>query len=224
MVKGQELELAVGKPILIFDFADDKEGRLCKPLTLENLGLGKIHLAAIDQEDMQANFNDEHKFEALMSLLQMTIITDDKDDFTYMVQSIGDDMFPELIKDIKYISGLKEESDSGKSSLNENLPITNNQSITAIITHTSYKYEDIMNLTLRQYKSLVRYIEKELSFEYKYSTIFSAKDPQEYLTPEDFPLVDTYTDTQEEDDEPHRTTIDDLIKRGVQIQEGVLNR
>ncbi|RHU03337.1 MULTISPECIES: hypothetical protein [Erysipelotrichaceae] len=224
MVKGQELELAVGKPILIFDFADDKEGRLCKPLTLENLGLGKIHLAAIDQEDMQANFNDEHKFEALMSLLQMTIITDDKDDFTYMVQSIGDDMFPELIKDIKYISGLKEESDSGKSSLNENLPITNNQSITAIITHTSYKYEDIMNLTLRQYKSLVRYIEKELSFEYKYSTIFSAKDPQEYLTPEDFPLVDTYTDTQEEDDEPHRTTIDDLIKRGVQIPEGVLNR
>ena len=81
-----------------------------------------------------------------------------------------------------------------------------------------------MNLTLRQYKSLVRYIEKELSFEYKYSTIFSAKDPQEYLTPEDFPLVDTYTDTQEEDDEPHRTTIDDLIKRGVQIPEGVLNR
>ena len=133
-------------------------------------------------------------------------------------------MFPELIKDIKYISGLKEESDSGKSSLNENLPITNNQSITAIITHTSYKYEDIMNLTLRQYKSLVRYIEKELSFEYKYSTIFSAEDPQEYLTPEDFPLVDTYTDTQEEDDEPHRTTIDDLIKRGVQIPEGVLNR
>ena len=224
MVKGQELELAVGKPILIFDYAHDEEDRLCKPLTLENLGLGKIHLAAIDQEDMQANFNDEHKFEALMSLLQMTIITDDKDDFTYMVQSIGDDMFPELIKDIKYISGLKEESDSGKSSLNENLPITNNQSITAIITHTSYKYEDIMNLTLRQYKSLVRYIEKELSFEYKYSTIFSAKDPQEYLTPEDFPLVDTYTDTQEEDDEPHRTTIDDLIKRGVQIPEGVLNR
>lgn len=215
MVQGQELELALGMPIMLMDFVDGKP-RMCHPFTIENLLTANMFLSIIDQHDLIKNFENQDKLDALIWILANSFNVD-ADGITDLIKAISVEDYEELIKDIKHVSGIKDTK-KGNSPSNEDLPMTTNQAVTAIVNLTSLTYEDVRKLTPRQYESQVKFIDKLLSFEYKYSTIFSVKDPEEYLKPEDYPLVDIQEDDR---DKPHKTTLANLEARGIKVPEGV---
>ena len=186
MIRGQEIERSLGLPMYTASFSDGRL-RLCYPFKLKNLTQLNSYLTSINETKLEDNAKDESKFVMLVSLIRDSF-PDEQDD-KEILEAINVETFPELIKDIKYISGLSTDSgDIDIKKTEENSPIDWLTAINAIQYYTSNTYEQIQNMTLYQFNNLVSYIGVVINWEYKTSIVTGVENPGEFISNEDFPL------------------------------------
>lgn len=180
------MERSLGLPIYTSSFSDGRL-RLCYPFKLKNLMQLNSYLTTIDETDLEMNAQNENMFVMLVSLIRESF-PDEQDDRS-ILDVITPDIFPELIKDIKYISGLSTDSgDIDIKKTQEHSSIDWNTAINAIQYYTSNTYESIQNMTLYQFNNIISYIGIAINWEYKTSIVANVANPGEFITNEDFPL------------------------------------
>lgn len=190
MIRGQEMEIAMGLPVMIEGFKDGKV-RMCYPFKLKNISLANGLLSSFDHEDLYKNFDDEQATQNMATLFALAFkVTDDKD-LNDLLHAIDKDNFAEIINDIKNISGIK---DTKESNINTSVRNNNQQAVSweagvnAIPVYTSVTYEQIPELTLTQYHKLIELISKKINYEYKTSALGLVKEPSKFITESDNPL------------------------------------
>ena len=118
------------------------------------------------------------------------------------------DNFAEIISDIKTISGIKDsngEIDIQKSKES----IDWNTAVNSIPVYTSTPHDKVGDLTLPQLNKTLELIGKKISYEYKYNTIGLVKEPENYITKNDYPL---YCDNNEGKKHVTMSDIKELMK------------
>lgn len=186
MIQGQELELSLGLPVEITSF-NDRIPRLCYPFTLKTLKRANIYLSNFNHKELEDNFNEKYKTVALITFLYESF--KDEENKEELFEHIDKDCFEEVIKDMKIVSGIIDKQESTNSGSSSNRTLGWKKSINAIQKYTSNTPEDIMNMTLNQFNSLIEYIGITLSWDYKINTIQSVKDPSKYISNDEHPLA-----------------------------------
>ena len=180
MVKGQEMELALGLPVYVTSFLDGKP-RLCYPYTLENINKFLIYLQFIDNHEWNDLDNDGTI--ALYCILTESFRDSESDE---LLKNIGQDNFVEVIQDIKYISGIKSNN-SKKQKKNDALSWE--RSINIIQAYTGNTLKDIKQMTLRQFYSLLEYVGVVVNWNYKIALWSEIKDKKKFLSDSEHPMA-----------------------------------
>ena len=180
MVKGQEMELALGLPVYVTSFLDGKP-RLCYPYTLENINKFLIYLQFIDNHEWNDLDNDGTI--ALYCILTESFRDSESDE---LLKNIGQDNFVEVIQDIKYISGIKSNN-SKKQKKNDALSWE--RSINIIQAYTGNTLKDIKQMTLRQFYSLLEYVGVVVNWNYKIALWSDIKDKEKFLSDSEYPMA-----------------------------------
>lgn len=189
MIRGQEMELAMGLPIMIEGFNDGKV-RMCYPFKLNNITVANGLLSSFDHEDLYKNFKDEQATQNMATLFALAFkVTDDKD-LNELLHAIDKDNFTEIISDVKKVSGIEDGKESKSSSVSSGSQqvITWETGVNIIPIYTSVTYEQIPELTLTQYHKLIELISKKINYEYKTSALGLVKEPSKFITESDNPL------------------------------------
>lgn len=189
MVKGQELELALGLPVYLDGFIDGVP-RKCYPYKLSELSTLNMYLSSVDGIEFE-NLQHDH----LLALTYLLTDSFKECDVTDVVKNIDLSNYKELITDIKYVSGIidkQDEIDIKKSS--ETLSWS--KSISAIQKYTSNTYKDICDMTLRQFNAILEFIGVAINWEYKTTMVPHVKDSDKFLTEKEHPLAsDVFKDS-----------------------------
>lgn len=184
MIQGQELELSLGLPIQITSF-NDRMPRLCYPFKLKDLSRANIYLSTFDHKNIEDNVSDEAKLIALLYFLKESFI--EIKEIHELLRYIDVDCFEELIKDMKLVSGISDKEVSENDA--ERKILGWQKSVNIVQKYTNNSAEDIRNMTLTQFNSLLEYIGIALNWDYKVSTISTVKEPNKHLTGEEHPLA-----------------------------------
>lgn len=183
MIIGQELEMALGLPIEIDSFLDGLP-RKCYPYKIIDLYKANTYLSFFDHKDMAGNMQDENKTIAMICFLAESF----KDtDIEELLKNINNELFPEIICDMKFVNGIID-NDGEKDLDKSKESIEWSTSTSAIITYTSSTYEDIKNMTLTQFTTLLGFIGKKINWEYKSGILDLAKDPSDFIGQDEHPL------------------------------------
>lgn len=190
MIRGQEMEIAMGLPVMIEGFKDGRV-RMCYPFKLKNISLANGLLSSFDHKDLYKNFKDEQATQNMATLFALAFkVTEDKD-LNDLLHAIDIDNFSEIISDIKKVSGIEDVKESKqKTPVNSGSQqaIPWELGVNIIPVYTSVSYDQIPELTLTQYHKLIELIGKKLNYEYKTNTIGLVKDPSNYIAEKDNPL------------------------------------
>lgn len=192
IIANQSLELALGLPVMVKGF-NDGQIRACYPFKLSNISMLNIYLSNISQTDLYENFKDENKTKYMAMLFSTSFRPNDDNELDTLLHSIDANNFAEIISDIKTISGIKDsngEIDIQKSKES----IDWNTAVNSIPVYTSTPHDKVGDLTLPQLNKTLELIGKKISYEYKYNTIGLVKEPENYITKNDYPL---YCDNNE---------------------------
>lgn len=186
MVKGQEMELALGLPVYIDTFIDGMP-RKCYPYKLSQLSILNMYLSAIEETEFENLQQDQ--LTPLVYLLTDSFKDCEIED---VVKNIDDTNFNELISDIKCVSGIsdgKKEIDMKKSAES----LSWNKSIAVIQCYTSNTHKDICDMTLRQFNSILNEVGVVVNWEYKTIMLPHVADGNKFLTDKEHPLsADVY--------------------------------
>ena len=186
MFNRQELELALGLPIIIEGFADQK-ARYCYPFTLENLTRANLYLSGFDHEDIYKNFKDKAATLAMLAFFKEAFRPASSEETDELLHSINKENFAELVSDIKTISGIKDEKGD------VDIPRTTSgldwkTAVNSIPVYTATPHSEVKNLTLPQFQMTLQLIGKKINFEYKQNTIGLVKEPDKYIKDSEHPL------------------------------------
>ena len=207
IIANQSLELALGLPVMVKGF-NDGQIRACYPFKLSNISMLNIYLSNISQTDLYENFKDETKTQYMAMLFSASFRPNDDNELDTLLHSIDANNFAEIISDIKTISGIKDsngEIDIQKSKES----IDWNTAVNSIPVYTSTPHDKVGDLTLPQLKKTLELIGKKISYEYKYNTIGLVKEPENYITKNDYPL---YCDNNEGKKHVTMSDIKELMK------------
>ena len=186
IIANQSLELALGLPVMVKGF-NDGQIRACYPFKLSNISMLNVYLSNISQTDLYENFKDETKTQYMAMLFSASFRPNDDNELNTLLHSIDANNFAEIISDIKTISGIKDsngEIDIQKSKES----IDWNTAVNSIPVYTSTPHDKVGDLTLPQLNKTLELIGKKISYEYKYNTIGLVKEPENYITKNDYPL------------------------------------
>lgn len=186
MITNQEKNMALGIGVRITGFNDDCM-RKCYPFTLENLDDLNMFLSMINCEDLNENLNNEHSYIAFLSLLKFSFRINDDKEFEKLLDAIDEENFSEIMKDIKKINGIVDlqgeiDLDKSKSSMNWEVAVS------SIIAYTSMPFNQIKDLTLPAFNSLMEMIGKKINWQYKEATVGLVKDPSKHMDEKEHPL------------------------------------
>lgn len=184
MINGQELEMALGLPIEISTFLDGSP-RKCYPYKMTDLYRANTYLSFFDQVDMVGNIQDENKSVAMVCFLSESF----KDvSVKELLENVTNELFSELIEDIKFVNGIIDSQ--GEKDLNgSNEAVDWSVSVNAIQTYTANTYEDIKNMTLTQFQSLLEFVGRKINWEYKTGMLDLVAEPNDFIEPEEHPLA-----------------------------------
>lgn len=186
MFNRQDLELALGLPIIVEGFGDNKP-RYCYPFTLENLTRANLYLSGFDHEDIYKNFKDKAATLAMLAFFKEAFRPASSEETDELLRAINKDNFAELVSDIKKISGIKDDKGD------VDIPRTTSSvdwatSLNSIPVYTSTPHSEVKHLTLPQFQMTLQLIGKKINFEYKQSTIGLVKEPDKYIKDSEHPL------------------------------------
>ena len=183
MIIGQELEMALGLPIEIDSFLDGLP-RKCYPYKIIDLYKANTYLSFFDHKDMAGNMQDENKTIAMICFLAESF----KDtDIEELLKNINNELFPEIICDMKFVNGIIDND--GEKDLNKSKEaIEWATSTSAIQAYTSNTFEDIKNMTLTQFTTLLGFIGKKINWEYKSGILDLVKEPSDFIGQDEHPL------------------------------------
>lgn len=207
IIANQSLELALGLPVMVKGF-NDGQIRACYPFKLSNISMLNVYLSNISQTDLYENFKDETKTQYMAMLFSASFRPNDDNELNTLLHSIDANNFAEIISDIKTISGIKDsngEIDIQKSKES----IDWNTAVNSIPVYTSTPHDKVGDLTLPQLNKTLELIGKKISYEYKYNTIGLVKEPENYITKNDYPL---YCDNNEGKKHVTMSDIKELMK------------
>ena len=207
IIANQSLELALGLPVMVKGF-NDGQIRACYPFKLNNISMLNVYLSNISQTEMYENFKDENKTKYMSMFFSELFIPNDDNELDTLLHSIDANNFAEIISDIKTISGIKDsngEIDIQKSKES----IDWNTAVNSIPVYTSTPHDKVGDLTLPQLNKTLELIGKKISYEYKYNTIGLVKEPENYITKNDYPL---YCDNNEGKKHVTMSDIKELMK------------
>lgn len=207
IIANQSLELALGLPVMVKGF-NDGQIRACYPFKLSNISRLNVYLSNISQTDLYENFKDETKTQYMAMLFSTSFRPNDDNELDTLLHSIDANNFAEIISDIKTISGIKDsngEIDIQKSKES----IDWNTAVNSIPVYTSTPHDKVGDLTLPQLNKTLELIGKKISYEYKYNTIGLVKEPENYITKNDYPL---YCDNNEGKKHVTMSDIKELMK------------
>lgn len=207
IIANQSLELALGLPVMVKGF-NDGQIRACYPFKLSNISMLNVYLSNISQTDLYENFKDETKTQYMAMLFSASFRPNDDNELDTLLHSIDTNNFAEIISDIKTISGIKDsngEIDIQKSKES----IDWNTAVNSIPVYTSTPHDKVGDLTLPQLNKTLELIGKKISYEYKYNTIGLVKEPENYITKNDYPL---YCDNNEGKKHVTMSDIKELMK------------
>ena len=189
IIENQSLEMALGLPVMVRGF-NDGQARACYPFRLKNITLLNVYLSGINQTDLYENFRDEKKTQYMAMLFGMSFKPNDDNELDTLLHSNN---FAEIISDIKTISGIKDSSGEIDIQKSKN-SIDWNTAVNAIPVYTSTPLDKVGDLTLPQLNKTLELIGKKINYEYKYNTVGLVKEPENYITKNDYPL---YSDPNE---------------------------
>lgn len=192
IIENQSLEMALGLPVMVRGF-NDGQVRACYPFRLKNITLLNVYLSGINQTDLYENFRDEKKTQYMAMLFSMSFKPNDDNELDTLLHSIDANNFAEIISDIKTISGIKDSSGEIDIQKSKN-SIDWSTAVNAIPVYTSTPLDKVGDLTLPQLNKTLELIGKKINYEYKYNTVGLVKEPENYITKNDYPL---YSDPNE---------------------------
>lgn len=191
MIKGQELNIALGEPVLLTGFSDNQP-RLCYPYKLKDFYKLTSYLSFVDMDSFDNNFKSKESIVSLQCLFKDSF----KDCNTLDVMKVVmEKQFFDVINDIRVVNGLdvvhsnKEiEIKQSQQQMNQKDAIDWDVSVSAVSTYTGNSVEDIKNMTFGQFQSLLKMVGKRLNYEFKTNTISSVEKPSEYIKEDEHPL------------------------------------
>lgn len=194
MIKGQELNIALGEPVLLTGFSDNKP-RLCYPYKLKDFYKLTSYLSFVDMDSFDKNFQSKESIVSLQCLFKDSF----QDCNTLDVMKVVlEEQFFEIINDIRLVNGLDVVHSNKERKIKQtHEEMTSNESIdwdtsvSAITTYTSNSIEDIKNMTFGQFQHLLRMVGKRLNYEFKMNTISNVEKPSEYIKEDEHPLYST---------------------------------
>ena len=184
MINGQDLNMALGLPIYLSNFTD-KKVRLCYPYKMRDLYKINNYIAFINMVDYDENFKKEESIISIRSLIEESFKNDKLEE---VLSAIDDTNFFDVMKDIKTINGLSDESGE-KYIEGSSDSIDWSTSVCSIMTYTSNSINDILDMTFTQFNDCLNAIGKKINWEYKTETISLVEDPGEYIEETDHPLA-----------------------------------
>ena len=194
MIHGQELEMALGLPVVVEGFADGK-ARYCYPFTLEKLTMVNMYLSSFDNRDLYENFKDENSTIAMVYFFKEAFKPETEDDIDELLHAITNENFAEIVCDVKRVSGISDPN--GEVDINKTKEsIDWNTAVNTIPIYSSTPHDKIKDLTLTQFQTTLHLIGKKINFEYKTNTVSMVKEPSEYIQESDHPL---YSEPKHED-------------------------
>lgn len=181
LVKGQEMELALGLPVYIDDFIDGVP-RKCFPYKLSQLSILNMYLTNIDEVDFESL-----QHEQLLSLTYLLSDSFKECELEDVVNNIDSTNYNEIISDIKYVSGISD--DQGEIDIKKSSDALSwSKSTSAIQKYTSNSHKDICDMTLRQFNSILEFIGAAINWDYKVLMVPHVKDADNFIADKDHPL------------------------------------
>lgn len=186
MINGQELNIALGNPIWITGFTDNKP-RLCYPYKLKDINELQSYLQFIKLDKYEDNFL---KNESIVSINMILTQSFKDDEVSTVLAFIDKTNFKEIFTDIKTVNGI----DSVTQEIPEEFKdmqggIDWSTSINAVMTYTANSMNDVKEMTYGQFNSCLSYIGRIITWNYKVSTVGLVKEPDEYIDEDDYPLA-----------------------------------
>ena len=189
MIAGQEMEIALGLPVIVENFKDGVP-RVCYPFTLSNLTMANFYLSNFNHSDIYQNFMDEtgSKVTAMKLFFQEAFRPQNEDELMSLLKAIDNDNFAEIVGDIKRISGIKDvdEDDASKMFQGANGEKVSWETMVNIIPlYTSTPLGEVKNMTLPQFNRTLELIQKKNNWDYKLATIPLSKEPNKHIDKKD---------------------------------------
>lgn len=192
MIKGQEMNIALGLPVYVSGFSDGVPRR-CFPYKLKDLYKLNSYLSFINGENFNKNLETAESLASIKALFEESFVEYVNDNpENEIFKFINEFNFVDIFDDIKTINGLTKEAEKEIVNISGNKADVDNidwfTSIGVVMLYTSNGIEDIQNLTLQQYNHLLQSIGKQINWEYKIQTVSLTDSPNEYISEEDHPL------------------------------------
>jgi hypothetical protein len=192
MINGQELNLALGLPVYMTGFRDEKPRR-CYPYKMEDFYKFNSYTAFINVDDYEENFKSDEAMASLMTLL-IESFPEEKDQDA-LLKAVDGENYKSIIADIKKVNGVAD--DVGERDVEKTgSAMSWEDSISAIPVYTANTFEDIKKMTFLQLTNCLSAVGKKINWEYKTSTINLVEDPNDYIADSDHPLSSTEKKTQ----------------------------
>lgn len=186
MIRGQQLEMNLGLPVVVEGFNDGK-ARKCYPFTLEKLTEANMLLSGFDHNDLYKNFKDEDATMCMLFFFKESFRPSSQEETDELIHAIDAENFSEIVCDIKKVSGISDAK--GEVDIHKTTEAIDwKTSLNAIPVYTSTPHSQVKDLTLTQLQATLNLIGKKINFEYKSNTIGLVKKPDQYIKDEEHPL------------------------------------
>ena len=186
MIRGQQLEMNLGLPVVVEGFNDGK-ARKCYPFTLEKLTEANMLLSGFDHNDLYKNFKDEDATMCMLFFFKEAFRPSSQEETDELLHALDAENFSEIVCDIKKVSGISDAK--GEVDIHKTTEAIDwKTSLNAIPVYTSTPHSQVKDLTLTQLQATLTLIGKKINFEYKSNTIGLVKKPDQYIKDEEYPL------------------------------------